>query len=122
MSDQDRTFHRLGPASDIEPGQTRDYNVAGHGVVVANCDGEYFAIEDRCTHDDGPLGEGKLIGCDIECPRHGARFDMRSGRVKALPAVRPVASYPVRIVDGFVEVELPASAGEPQDSNRGFSL
>lgn len=106
MSDQ-KSFHRLGPASDIEPGHAKDYKVAGHGVVVANCDGEFFAIEDRCTHDDGPLGEGKLLGCDIECPRHGARFDVRDGRVLCMPAIVPINTYEVRVVDGDIQVAIP---------------
>jgi len=104
VTDGERTYHRLGPASEIEPGMAKDYKVAGHGIVVANCDGEFHAIEDRCTHDDGPLGEGRLWGCQVECPRHGARFDMTTGRAMTLPAVRPVGSYPVRVVDGQLEV------------------
>ena len=99
-------LRRLGPASEIPPGFSRDYQVAGRGIVVANCDGRYHAIEDRCTHDNGPLGEGRLWGCQVECPRHGARFDLETGRATALPAVRPVAAYPVRVVDGELEVEL----------------
>lgn len=99
-------FHRLGPASDIAPGFSRDYQVAGHSVVVANCDGRYHAIEDRCTHDNGPLGEGRLWGCQVECPRHGARFDLATGRAMSLPAVRPVAAYEVRVVDGELEIDL----------------
>lgn len=122
MSHSSGTFHKLGPVSDVAPGLTKDYKIAGHGVVVANCDGEFHAIEDRCTHDDGPLGEGKLWGCIIECPRHGARFDMKTGQVKALPATRPVASYKVRVVDGMLEIELPAGSEGGTDANRGFSL
>ncbi|MCK9518290.1 MAG: non-heme iron oxygenase ferredoxin subunit [Dehalococcoidia bacterium] len=123
MSDPNGTFHQLGPAADISLGQTKNYKVDGHGLVVANCDGDYHAIEDRCTHDDGPLGEGKLWGCLIECPRHGARFDMKTGQVRALPATRPVASYPVRVVDGMLEVQLPPAEGDATaGATRGFSL
>ena len=104
------TYHPLGPASDIEPGSTKNYQLAGHGIVVANCDGDLHAIEDRCTHDNGPLGEGALFGCQVECPRHGARFDMQSGKAMSLPAVRGVASYPVRVVEGQLEVGLPGPA------------
>ncbi|MGE5596026.1 MAG: non-heme iron oxygenase ferredoxin subunit [Hyphomicrobiales bacterium] len=108
MTQDQHVYYCLGPADEVAPGTTKAYQAGGHGLVVSNCDGEYFAIEDRCTHDNGPLGEGTLIGCQIECPRHGARFDMRSGRATALPAVRPVASYPLRVVDGELEIQLPA--------------
>jgi len=98
-------FVPLGPA-DIPDGETRDFQVGDYSVLVANCGGSLHAIEDRCTHDDGPLAEGKLYGCEIECPRHGATFDVTSGKATALPAFRPVASYPLRVVDGVIEVEL----------------
>src|SRR5690606_1767496 len=91
--DQDttRSFRPLCPAKDIPPGATRDFAIdAEHSVLVANCDGVFHAIEDRCSHDDGPLAEGMLIGCLIECPRHGARFDMETGKARTLPAVRGV--------------------------------
>ncbi|MCC6382858.1 MAG: non-heme iron oxygenase ferredoxin subunit [Dehalococcoidia bacterium] len=95
----------LGPA-DVADGETRDYQVEGHSILVANCGGELWAIEDRCTHDNGPLAEGRLYRCEIECPRHGAKFDMKTGRATALPAFLPVAAYPLRVVDGQIEVQL----------------
>ncbi|HET8606318.1 MAG TPA: non-heme iron oxygenase ferredoxin subunit [Gaiellaceae bacterium] len=79
-------------------------------VGVYNLGGELYALEDRCSHDDGPLADGEV---DVEagvavCPRHGARIDIRSGRALTLPAVLPVATYPVRVEDGRVIVELDA--------------
>ena len=77
-------------------------------VGVYNLDGEYYAIEDRCSHDDGPLCEGEFdpeTGIVI-CPRHGANFDIRTGDALTLPAYQPVAVYPVRVVDGFIRVEV----------------
>lgn len=68
---------------------------------------EWYAIDDVCTHDGGPLGEGKLLGYEIECPRHGAHFDVRTGEALTLPATRPVNAYRVRVEDGQVFVELP---------------
>jgi 3-phenylpropionate/trans-cinnamate dioxygenase ferredoxin subunit len=65
-----------------------------------------YAIEDRCTHDGGHLGEAPLEGCEVTCCRHGARFDVTTGRATRLPAVRPVTTFPVRIQDGMVEVDL----------------
>jgi 3-phenylpropionate/trans-cinnamate dioxygenase ferredoxin subunit len=79
-------------------------------IAVFNHDGAFYALEDRCSHDDGPLAEGEL---DMEagvavCPRHGARIDIRSGRPLSLPAVLPVDTYPVLLEDGRVVVELDA--------------
>ena len=78
-------------------------------VGVYNCDGDLVAIEDRCSHDDGPLCEGdwEPDECIVVCPRHGSRFDIRSGRPLTLPAYEPVAIYPVGVRDGVVVVELP---------------
>ena len=83
--------------------------VAGSiSVGVYNLDGEFFAIEDRCSHDDGPLCEGEY---DAEegfaiCPRHGAHIDIRTGRPLTLPAVEPVETFPVRVDDGIVKVSV----------------
>ncbi|MBI2765248.1 MAG: non-heme iron oxygenase ferredoxin subunit [Chloroflexi bacterium] len=100
-------FVALGPAADIGPGETKDFEVEDHSILVANCGGTFHAIEDRCTHDNGPLAEGRLVQCQIECPRHGARFDMKTGKALTLPAFIPVAAFPVRVTaDGTLEVEL----------------
>ena len=77
-------------------------------VGVYNLNGEYYAIEDRCSHDDGPLCEGDFEcgeGVAI-CPRHGANIDIRTGRALTLPAVEPVRTFPVHIIDGWVKVQL----------------
>ena len=68
-------------------------------------DGTYYAIEDRCSHDDGPLCEGDREGFEIECPRHGAHFDLRSGKALTLPATEDVDTYPVVVRDGEIFVE-----------------
>ena len=77
-------------------------------VGVYNCDGELRAIEDRCSHDDGPLCEGdwERDECVVTCPRHGARFDLATGRPLSLPAYEKVATYPVTVEDGIVQVEV----------------
>ena len=75
---------------------------------VYNLNGEYYAIEDRCSHDDGPLAEGDF-DCDegvAICPRHGANIDIRTGRALTLPAVDPVATFPVRVDNGMIKVEV----------------
>ena len=78
-------------------------------VGVYNCGGELLALEDRCSHDDGPLCEGvwEPDRCVVVCPRHGSEFDIRTGVPRTLPAVVPVRIFPVRIDEGIVIVELP---------------
>lgn len=80
----------------------------GRKIGVFNCGGDLLAIEDRCSHDDGPLAEGGFdaASCTVECPRHGSLFDLRTGRPKSLPAYQPVATFPARIDDGEVKLEV----------------
>ena len=80
----------------------------GRKIGVFNCGGELLAIEDRCSHDDGPLAEGEFdaSSCTVECPRHGSLFDLRTGRPKSLPAYMPVDTFPARIDDGEVKLEV----------------
>lgn len=101
-----RTFVKVARESEIAEGEARDYSIEGTGILLCRVDGKIYAIEDICTHDDGPLGLGELDGCEIECPRHGARFDVRTGEVRRMPAIAPIASFPVRIEEGDVLVEL----------------
>ena len=81
----------------------------GRKIGVFRCaGGELFAIEDRCSHDDGPLAEGEFDrnACTVECPRHGSLFDIRSGRPKTLPAYQPVETFEVREEDGEIKLEV----------------
>lgn len=77
-------------------------------IVVVNCAGQILAMEDRCSHDDGDLSEGAVdvAACTIECPRHGALFDLRTGRPKTLPAYEPVDTFPVRIDGDTIKLEV----------------
>jgi 3-phenylpropionate/trans-cinnamate dioxygenase ferredoxin subunit len=77
-------------------------------IGVFNCDGQFYAIEDRCSHDDGPLAEGTLNAqdCTVECPRHGSVFDLRTGRPKTLPAYEPVDTFPVIIDEDMIKLEV----------------
>ena len=84
-------------------------SIDGKEIVVININQEFFAIADICSHDDGPLGEGEIEGHKISCPRHGARFDIRNGKALTLPAVVDIPSYPIRIVNGRIEIGLPLS-------------
>jgi 3-phenylpropionate/trans-cinnamate dioxygenase ferredoxin subunit len=94
-------FVKAARADEIPLGQKKIVEVDGTLVVVVNLDGVLYAVEDVCTHDGGPLGEGKLDGCELICPRHGARFDVRTG----MPAIAPAPTYEVRVQDGDVLVE-----------------
>jgi 3-phenylpropionate/trans-cinnamate dioxygenase ferredoxin component len=93
--------------SELSEGQMRLVEVDGTKIGVFNCGGELFAIEDRCSHDDGPLAEGEFDSatCTVECPRHGSLFDLRSGRPKTLPAYQPVETFDVSVEDGVVKLE-----------------
>ena len=95
---------KVGPCGELTPGCWHDIDVDGAQVAVVNVEGEYFAIEDVCTHDGGELSGGTLCGYEIECPRHGARFDLRSGAALCAPAYEPTAVFPIRIEDGVVWV------------------
>jgi 3-phenylpropionate/trans-cinnamate dioxygenase ferredoxin subunit len=99
-------FVTAARTSDIPIGQVREFTVDGIAIAIANVDGAFYAIDDVCTHDGGPLGEGTLVGDQVECPRHGARFDVRTGAVKALPAVLPVHTYPVRVEGDEIKVRV----------------
>lgn len=94
-------------AAEIRPGERIVIEVDELFIAVFNVGGQYYAIGDVCTHDDGPLADGELDGYQIICPRHGARFDIRDGKALTLPAVVPTPWYPVRIADGMLEVGLP---------------
>lgn len=94
----------VAPAGEIPAGELRSFAVNGAMVVVFNVDGEYYALDDVCTHDGGPLSDGVLQGDNVACPRHGACFSIRTGAVTAPPAVEPVRAYPVRVRDHVVEI------------------
>jgi 3-phenylpropionate/trans-cinnamate dioxygenase ferredoxin subunit len=93
---------------ELPPGGMRMVAHEDLEIGVFNCAGEVLAIEDRCSHDDGTLVEGELDqgACTIECPRHGSRFDLRSGRPITLPAYQPVETFPVSVDDGMIRVEI----------------
>jgi 3-phenylpropionate/trans-cinnamate dioxygenase ferredoxin component len=98
-------YVKVAAVTDIPPGTKKIVEVAGVLVVVVNLDGQFYAVEDVCTHDGGPLGEGKLEGRQLVCPRHGARFDVRTGAALTMPAFEPVPTYEVRIEGDDVLVE-----------------
>lgn len=105
-----RQFYKVGKIAEIpEPG-TKIFQAGKKRILVARWEGQVYAIDDRCTHDDGSLAEGELEDCQVECPRHGARFDLKSGKALCLPAVGSVHVYSVEVRDGEIYVGLPTNA------------
>lgn len=100
-------FIAVGMVEELTLGERLFVEIDGKPIVVINISGEFYAIADVCSHDDGPVGEGLLEGFEIICPRHGARFDVRNGKVLALPAFVDIPAYPVRIVKNHIEVGIP---------------
>lgn len=100
-------FHQIGKIEDIPEGERVYFEIDGQAIVLFSLKGEFLAIDDTCSHDNGPIGDGEIEGDEIICPRHGARFDLRTGKVRSLPAVTDIAVFPVRIIDGYVEVGVP---------------
>lgn len=97
------------PAAELRDGAMKLVEASdGVKIGVFNCGGALYAIEDRCSHDDGPLAEGEFdpSACTVECPRHGSLFDLTSGRPKTLPAYQPVRTYAVMIEDDTVKLEV----------------
>jgi 3-phenylpropionate/trans-cinnamate dioxygenase ferredoxin subunit len=98
----------VGPVEELPPGEVKIVRAGELAIGVYNLNGEYYAIEDRCSHDDGPLAEGDF---DVEeavaiCPRHGARFDIKTGRALSLPAYQPVEAFEVFVEEGLVKVRV----------------
>ena len=90
-------FVRVATVGEIEPGQAKRVEVGEEAIAVFNLDGEYYAIGDTCSHEEASLSEGDVFGDCVECPLHGAEFDITTGKNLTLPAVSPVPSYPVKL-------------------------
>jgi 3-phenylpropionate/trans-cinnamate dioxygenase ferredoxin subunit len=99
-------FVTVAKTNEIPPGERDVFEIDGLYIAVFNVGGTYYAVEDVCTHDDGPLAEGDLYGYEIECPRHGARFDIRTGKVLSMPAVIDVPWFPVRVEGDKIQVAI----------------
>jgi 3-phenylpropionate/trans-cinnamate dioxygenase ferredoxin subunit len=89
-------FVAVAKATDVKPGQMRTFAVDDKHILIANWEGTFFATQDLCTHDGGPLSDGELIDGEIECPRHGGRFDLKTGAVAALPPMFPIKTFAVK--------------------------
>ncbi|MDP2397865.1 MAG: non-heme iron oxygenase ferredoxin subunit [Burkholderiales bacterium] len=94
----------VAAVGEIEPGSCKVADVDGVAIAVFNLGGEYHAIEDVCTHDGGELASGEIDGDQVVCPRHGARFCLRTGDALSAPAYEPTAKFPLRIEGGQIQV------------------
>jgi len=101
-------FVAVANETDVSNGERLFVEIDEFQIVVFNIAGKFFAIADVCSHDDGPVGDGEFESeFEIACPRHGARFDVRTGEAVTLPAIIDIPAFPVRIVDGEIEVGIP---------------
>ncbi len=99
---------KVAEVAELAPGAKKQIDLDGLEVIVFNVEGEFYAIEDVCTHDGAPLANGRFAGKEISCPRHGARFNVCTGAAMCMPATQPVDTYPVKVEGSaiFVEVDL----------------
>jgi len=111
-------FHKIAKTGDLAPGEVNVYEVEDHRVALCNVEGEFYAIEDVCTHDAGPLDQGELIGSQIKCPRHGAKFDVTTGKALTLPAIKPVPRHDVKVAGDDVYVALSEAKVSPTMGRR----
>lgn len=100
-------FIDIAPVDALPTGERLFVEIEGRPLVVFNIAGAFYAIADVCSHDDGPVGEGDLEAYAITCPRHGAQFDVRTGHVLQMPAVVDIPAYPVRVVEGMIQLGIP---------------
>ncbi len=98
-------WYDIAKLQDFPPNSRRLVNIAGQSIIVFNVNGEFFALEDRCSHDDSPLHEGEIEGDEIICPWHGARFCLKTGAVTEPPAYEDIQAYPVRVHAGMVQLQ-----------------
>ena len=99
-------FHKIAADNEVGPGEVKQYTVEGRPVALCNVDGEFHAFEDICTHQFAHLTDGEFEGAEIKCPLHGAKFDVKTGKAKTLPAVKPVPKHEVKVEGGNVYVAL----------------
>jgi nitrite reductase/ring-hydroxylating ferredoxin subunit len=98
-------FVNVADTQDIQPSQMKEVEVNGEKICLANVEGKYYAIGNVCTHLGGPLAQGKLEGHEVQCPWHGSRFDIRTGRVARPPAIRSEPTYEIKVEDDNISVK-----------------
>lgn len=100
-------YVEIAPAAECPSGERLFVTIGHVPIVIFNIAGQFFAIEDTCSHDGNPLDDASLEGYEIICPRHGARFDARSGKALTMPAVEDIAAYPIRVDSGQIMLGWP---------------
>lgn len=110
LPDEKLEYVVVADVGELGNGERLFLEIDGALIAIFNIAGKLFAIEDICSHDQGPVAEGDLLDHSIECPRHGARFDLESGKALTMPAVVDIAAYPVRIEGKQILVGFPAEA------------
>ena len=111
------TWVDVAASEDIPEGEARPFTAGDERVAICRAEGNLYAVQDLCSHDDGPLGEGQLEDFWIECPRHGARFDVRDGSVASMPAIVPIGTFEVREQGGRVQVAVATAAAARTDDD-----
>ena len=106
-SEHDYSYYPVCEENALPIGERLFIEINHEPIVIINQDGKLFAIGDVCTHDNGPVGDGEIEEGSIICPRHGARFEIATGKALTLPAVEDIPSYVVRIISGQIEIGLP---------------
>lgn len=107
MDGEQYKFYQIVSVNDMPEGERLIFEIKGQAIVLFYVNGEFLATGDLCSHDGGPIGDGELDGDVIICPRHGARFDVRTGKALSLPAVTGIPVYPVKVIDNYIEVGVP---------------
>ncbi|MCP4724644.1 MAG: non-heme iron oxygenase ferredoxin subunit [bacterium] len=102
----EENYTEIGQTSDIPSGTVKIYAYEDISIAICNVNGNFYAIENVCSHDEGPIGDGKLIGKNIECPRHGAQFDVTTGEITRMPAYGPIQTFPVKIEENKILIEI----------------
>jgi 3-phenylpropionate/trans-cinnamate dioxygenase ferredoxin subunit len=100
-------FLKIAALTEIPENERLFLEINDLPIVIYSLNGDYYATGDVCTHDGGSIGEGQIEGNEVICPRHGARFDIKTGKVTRFPAVEDIPSYPVKIEDGYLYLGLP---------------
>ena len=102
-------YVEITPLDHLPPGERLFAEVGGKSIVIFNLAGKLFAIGDVCSHDNGPVGDGDIEENEIICPRHGARFDIRTGKATSLPAIVDIPAFPLRVENSMIELGIPKS-------------
>ena len=105
----DSNFRDLADVAEIPAGGRKSFQVSGHDILICHTKGQFFAVENRCSHAQAKLEGGRLRAYRLICPLHGASFDVRDGSVTGKPAMEPIRSYPLQVIDGRIQLCL-----EPQ--------